>query len=485
MGISWKKVGDLENRDKGRWDEALNLYDYKSKGLTKMRLVLEPITAYKHWIRIKTQQKGIVWIPVTCPKFDPETGEFYDTSKGKNKKKNCTTCTTKFDKNISDKKKKACMRDQREYFSKAIIRKLQTKGKKFVRNVRLPSSVAASINEQADFALANLIDQYGKKRAKKIEDMLTPSHDKYGYDVTIKYNPKSSKPATKYIVNFSGITPLTAKELKAIGKKAIDPKVVVPSSKAQMMDLLTKSGIFSSGKKDDGEDNDVAEELETMDKEELLEYIEDNDIEVKKKVAKKMSEKKLRKAILAKLAESADEDEDDDDDDSDDSDDNDSDDNDSDEDEDEDEDDDDDEDDSDEDDDDDDDSDDDEDEDDDDDDSDEDDDDDDSDEDDDDDDDDDGEVDLEDMDRKELLAFAKENGLKLGKTKGLSEKKVRKLVTKALAAADDDDEEEDDDEPIEKKKKKKGKKSKDDSFWEEKASAKEKKKKKAKKGKKK
>ena len=123
--MKWDDVQDQESRSRQRWEDELGLYLYgKKKGFKRMRLMGDPVAAYYHWIRIRTQEGKTVSVPVTCPKFDPLSGKF-------RKKKKCLACMIIVnlpDYDIKDKVKdgiKKRLRSSRVYFSNAIIRGLQ------------------------------------------------------------------------------------------------------------------------------------------------------------------------------------------------------------------------------------------------------------------------------------------------------------------------------------------------------------------------
>lgn len=388
----WSKVKDTETRTRERWEEKLNLYNYKkSKKFERFRLVLEPIAAYYHWIKIRTQAGKTVGVPVTCPRHDPATGEFRKNVK-------CSACDRMFEINGMKNQKKAGVlkkriNNSRVYFSKAIVRRLQKLGKKYVRNIRLTSSTSSDLLELTDLALTNIADKYGRRVAKKAEKDLDLSHPKFGFDFLIKFNPKSKTPAGMYSVQFVGVTPLTKSELRAIGRRQINPKVVKPSDDGNIQELLAKGGLLkisdtnpedSNG--DFSADIDTDVDLDNMEKDELLEWIAENDLEDEfpLKKLKRIPEARIRKLLVAYL-ESLEEEEGEDDlyDDIDDDDLGDED-----------------------------------------------------------------EPDLEDMDKKELIAFAKENDIGLSaKAKKVSEARLRKFIEKKLeelAAEEDDLEDEDD-----------------------------------------
>jgi len=224
--MEWQTVKETESRGRNRWEDELLLYNYKKKkGYTRMRLVGTPIAAYRHWIPLIKKDGTKVNVPITCPKFEPVEGKFLD-------KKKCKTCKIQIDPNTPEKVLDR-IRSNRTYYSNAIIRPLQKKGKKPVRRVRFPSSVAASILELADLALEVIKEKFGKAKAKKIEKLLDPANPKFGWDFLVKFNKNAKTPAQAYSVQFVGITPLTKKELKYKFIK-LDGSEVVPTSKADI-----------------------------------------------------------------------------------------------------------------------------------------------------------------------------------------------------------------------------------------------------------
>ena len=305
--MKWNKVGDTQRE---KWEDALDLYEYaKQKGFIQMRLSGEFFAAYYHWLKIKTQQKGIVGIPVTCPRYHPDKGEF-------NNKKKCAACDaifkSKFKNNKEEKDYKKALKkftnSSKAYFFKAIIRNLQKKGKKCVRNVRITSTPVNTLKEFCDLALTDLTESLGKKRAKKIESQISPTHEKYGFDFMIKYNKNAKTPSAAYTVQYVGVTPLTTKEIKLLKKSKFSWTAVKPSDNDNIRDILSKSLLMSTtGSNDNDNDDEDDFNPSTADKERLLDFIDENEI-ISKKKAKKKNKKQLRKLVKKWIAENEDND---------------------------------------------------------------------------------------------------------------------------------------------------------------------------------
>lgn len=318
---------------------------------------MEPFSAAFHWVTFRNAKGEKKRAPIICPSLDPKTGEY--------KKDSGKCCKIIF--SAPETARKKAVNTQKPMYSPAIVRKLQKKSNKYVRWIKLPPSAVASILEQAELAIEAIEEQFSKKEAAEFSKNVNPAHEKYGFDFNIKYNVDAATPAGKYPVSFVGVTPLTSKEKKAVAvfeKKMPDPnKVVEFSTEENMLSLLGKSAL---AKYMDGSNGSKAIDLSKMDKEELLEYIEDEGVEVemplkklkKKKAAvirkqitealkiddeedeedeekeesldrealeklakkhgvkgfKKMSDKKLKKAVLDAIQSAKDEDEDDEDD---------------------------------------------------------------------------------------------------------------------------------------------------------------------------
>jgi len=290
--MEWQTVKETESRGRNRWEDDLSLYNYKKKkGYTRMRLVGKPIAALRHWVSLIKKDETKVSVPITCPKFEPVEGVFLD-------KKKCKTCKIQMDPSTPEKVL-GKIRSNRTYYSNAIIRPLQKKGKKPIKRVRFPSSVASDILELADLALEVIKEKLGKTKAKKIEKLLDPAHPKFGWDFLIKFNKKAKTPAQAYSVQFVGITPLTKKELKYKFKK-LDGSEIVPTSKADSNGILKRSGILKRLERVKEKESD--DDLSELNVKELLKFAKKEEITLSKK-EKKLKKKKLRKLIEEKMEE--------------------------------------------------------------------------------------------------------------------------------------------------------------------------------------
>ncbi len=298
--MSWKTVRERENNARfKKWEEDLNLYDYRSQTFTNIRLVLDPIFVMSHFISIPEYPKGI---PVTCPRMNAATGEI-------NNKIPCPACEKIFEINgIKDKEKKKALKEKiksnRVYYCKAIIRDLQSEGKPYIKNVRIPSSVMTSTMSYIDIALNDLKKRYGEKNIKQIEKEIYPAHIKFGYDLSIKFNDSPKVAANnKYNMSYGGLSPLTRQEVAALKRiKPINPKLVIPSTTENMLNLMEKANLTGkSGSIDDSveEDSNFQNIFDYMNQEELIEHIIENNLEadIPIKIAERMNVRVLRKKL--------------------------------------------------------------------------------------------------------------------------------------------------------------------------------------------
>lgn len=309
--MKWYK-GDTGNFDRTRWDEPLDLYPLKKfTKYTRIRIVGDPIKVHTHWIKFySTFKEGLTQAGLVCPRMDPDLGEF-------RKNVECCGCDVAFTapegKKAQELKKKR-FRTDISYYTKIIIRPFQKVNKKYVRNTRIPTSVYNAVSELSDLAFTAIKEKYGSKIATKFEKVFDPAHPKLGFDFMVKFNTNAKTPANAYSVQFVGITPLTAKERKAIGNPNIPGKIVKAASNENIRQLLTKANLIGliegkSSKQDDRVDDKdkdtddegdyTYEDIMEMDKDDLIEIISDMELSIKK--PKLLPLKKLRNRVAEEM----------------------------------------------------------------------------------------------------------------------------------------------------------------------------------------
>jgi hypothetical protein len=261
---------DVSTGDRSRIDDTWEVLTLPKEKWVSVRFV-GPISGYGvHWIEILTKRGKTTRIPKYCLAYDPDTNT-RDTTKG------CPYCELE----SADY--------SREFYVNAIIRDLQedepsrkakptedeaesgfkdknSKSWTPVRVVRLPVSLITKLNRLSD--LNRVKSKDGNSKAYDL------SHEKYGCDVFIQYNPEASG-TDKYNANLGQRSPLTEEEMNYLLWDIEDkaPLESVEEARREAKSLASKAvehdeddedGAQTKGKKhksnasfyDDGDDDD-------------------------------------------------------------------------------------------------------------------------------------------------------------------------------------------------------------------------------------
>lgn len=199
---------DVSTADRSRIDDTWEVLTLPKEKWVSVRFV-GPISGYGvHWIEILTKRGKTTRIPKYCLAYDPDSNTRDST-------KDCPYCELE----SADY--------SREFYVNAIIRDLQedepsrkakhtedeaqsgfkdknSKSWTPVRVVRLPVSLITKLNRLSD--LNRVKSKDGNSKSYDL------SHEKYGCDVFIQYNPEASG-TDKYNANLGQRSPLTEEEM--------------------------------------------------------------------------------------------------------------------------------------------------------------------------------------------------------------------------------------------------------------------------------
>ena len=264
MARGFDDVPDNTGYDSVRLDEIVELWMPSKEATTAMDIRILPhsmLPVKTHWIEIVTK-KGTIKVPRVCVSFNPDNqSEPLDG-------RECPYCK------LDHSKEGGVASAQIYYYANAIIRDEQqnepakrraptkdeaktgikdinSKTWTPVRVVQLTGGVARKLK---DMAAANKAKIKGESKAFPV------NHEKFGVDISIKYNPKASGEA-KYAIEKTERTPMTEDEKEYLyydleDAESIYDKIGRLDTKAAVKDL---NALKINGKSREDEDEDDEE----------------------------------------------------------------------------------------------------------------------------------------------------------------------------------------------------------------------------------
>ncbi len=299
-----KSFDDVKGSDakEPRVEDLVDLYKFPANQWVQVRFI-GPLTSYgRHWIETKKNDGSKTKFPKTCLSYDPETEEHDST-------KSCPWC------DVQDER----VRFNPEYYTNAIIREIEEDGpgKKSsspskteaksgikergskswtpVRVIRLTPSMIREIKK-----IGGLNRHKDKKTGEK--KAFSVSHEKYGCDIMIEFNPDEKVASKKYAFQKGDASPLSDEQQEYLVYQIED--MIHPDKKKdaekEVKRWLEKMGKKKSKDEESDDDDDSDDEDEDS---------SDDDDDAPKGKVKKSKDKKPSKS----KSDDDDEDEDDDD----------------------------------------------------------------------------------------------------------------------------------------------------------------------------